>query len=166
MSSLFFQLLSVLVLAVLPMSEVRGALPYGILVAKLNPLLVFVLSITGNIFVIYPLLTLLNKIEKFLLEKSDLRFFGGTLEKVVSGYIVFTEKVRRRVKPYVNRYGVVGLTLYTFAPLPFTGAWTATLAAYLLGVERKKAFGSIAFGVVLAGLLILVMIYLGVSIES
>jgi len=165
MSNLLVNVLLVLFLSIIPISEVRGAIPYGILIAKLNPALVFVVSTLGNLMIIYPLLATFNNIENFLLKKFRLRQEKGFLEKILSKYFYFTEKARRKVNPYIDRYGVMGLTIYTFIPLPFTGAWTATLAAHILGMKRKTAFLSVGLGVVLASLLVFSMVFLGVSIE-
>jgi len=166
MSTLLFQVLFTLFLAVMPFSEVRGAIPYGILVAKLNPILVFTASTLANLAIIYPLLITLNSVENFLLRRLEkLSRKKVFWRKVLAKYFRFREKTRRKVNPYVNRYGVIGLAVYTSIPLPFTGAWTATFAAYILGVKWKTTFLSVGLGVVLAATLIFSMVFLGVSIK-
>lgn len=166
MSSLLVNILLVLFLSVIPMSEVRGAIPYGILVAKLDPMLVFIVSTLGNLTIIYPLLVTLNGIEKIFLKKLELgKEKKSFLKKILSKYFYFTEKTRKKVNPYIDKYGVMGLAVYTSIPLPFTGAWTATLAAHILGMRKRTAFLSVGLGVILASLLVFSMVFLGVLVE-
>ncbi len=157
--------LILLFLAVMPISEVRGALPYGVLIAGFHPVLAFILSVGGNIAIIYPLLYLLGWVEKFLFKTSKKNFSSKIRVKIAFLYVSFTSKIRKKVNPYVDRYGVVGLVLYTLIPLPFTGAWTASVAAHLLGMKRNTAFMAVALGVIFAGLIMLAMIFLGFSIK-
>ena len=51
----------------------------------------------------------------------------------------------------IERYGPIGLALFVAVPLPITGAWTGSAAAYLLGFSFKKAFPAITIGVLIAG---------------
>jgi len=39
-------------------------------------------------------------------------------------------------------------------PLPGTGAWTGSFVAFLLGLDRRRAFMAIAWGVLIAGVLV------------
>ena len=42
-------------------------------------------------------------------------------------------------------------------PLPGSGAWTGTLIAWIIGLDRLKSFVAITFGVIVAGLIILLV---------
>jgi uncharacterized membrane protein len=57
----------------------------------------------------------------------------------------------------VDKYGFWGLFAFVAVPLPFTGAYTGTILAWLLGMHWKKAFPSVALGVLAAGGIILLM---------
>jgi len=63
------------------------------------------------------------------------------------------ESTRKKGERKIQAWGDIGLILFVAIPLPVTGAWTGTLAAYLLKLEKKKAFLSIFVGVVIAGLI-------------
>ncbi|RLF16006.1 MAG: hypothetical protein DRJ97_02145 [Thermoprotei archaeon] len=146
------ELLVVFVLASLPISEVRGAIPYGVL-AGLDPLTVFLVAVAGNIVPVPLLLMALSAFEALLLRLSE-RTSTGLVSKIVKAYFKYAFRARDRVKPFVNRYGAIGLALFTAIPLPFTGAWTSALAAHVLGMDRRVALASISAGVVIAALLV------------
>ena len=95
--------LILLFLAVMPISEVRGALPYGVLIAGFHPVLAFILSVGGNIAIIYPLLYLLGWVEKFLFKTSKKNFSSKIRVKIAFLYVNFTSKIRKKVNPYVDR---------------------------------------------------------------
>jgi len=59
----------------------------------------------------------------------------------------------------VEKYGALGLTLFTAVPLPTTGAWTACLLAILLFIPFRAAFIAITTGVVIAGIGVSVFVY-------
>jgi uncharacterized membrane protein len=61
----------------------------------------------------------------------------------------------------VEKYGFLGLTLFVAVPLPITGAYTGTILAWLVGMDWRKAFPSVALGVMIAGGIVL-LITLGV----
>ncbi len=133
--------LIVFFISVLPWVELRGSIPIGILVYHLNPLAVFALAVIANALVYFPAhfgLTHFYRIFK------RYKF----IERIVEGS-------RRRAAPTIKKYGYPGLFLFVGVPLPFTGAWTGTLIAWLFGMDRKKAFIAIAAGVLAAGVAVL-----------
>ena len=85
-------------------------------------------------------------------------FFGGLAEL----YLKYVERVRRRVHPYVERWGAVGLTIFVAVPLPGTGVWTGSLAAFLLGMGRGKTALALLLGGLLS-ILITVVPSLGIT---
>jgi uncharacterized membrane protein len=54
----------------------------------------------------------------------------------------------------MKNLGFLALALFVAIPLPMTGAWTGALIAWLLGLKRWKSFIAIAFGVIIAGILV------------
>ena len=136
-----------ILLALLPFSECRGSIAYGLLIAKLDPIPTFIASVIGNIIPAPFILAFLKKLEKLVVG----RFHGC---RVVNAYLNYVSKVRRRVKPYIDNFGMVGLAVFVMVPSPFTGAWTASLAAYLLGFRKGRAFASILLGVIGAALIL------------
>ena len=61
-----------------------------------------------------------------------------------------------RIETRLPVYGYFALTLFVAIPLPVTGAWTGTLIAWILGLERTRSKAAIALGVCIAGLIILI----------
>ncbi|MFH1835487.1 MAG: small multi-drug export protein [Methanobacteriota archaeon] len=127
-------------ITLVPGIELRGAIPYGIFEGSLNPVNVFVVAVLTNILVIYPAFIFL-----------DIVFDIAMRVPLVKRYI---KKTQRKAKPYVDKYGVIGLAFFVAIPLPGTGAYSGALAAHLFGMKNKKAFIAISFGVLTAGILV------------
>ena len=62
-------------------------------------------------------------------------------------------------KPKIDRYGMLGLTLFVGIPLPGTGAWTGSLVAAMFDMDIKKASISILLGIFLAAVIMTVLSY-------
>ncbi|GAB4277401.1 MAG: small multi-drug export protein [Coriobacteriia bacterium] len=60
------------------------------------------------------------------------------------------ERVREKARPRIERFGVLGLALFVAVPLPGTGAYSGTVAAWMLGMGWKKALLGVVVGVTLA----------------
>lgn len=135
--------LIILVISTLPWIELRGAIPIGILLYGLNPALVFTLAVIANIAVFFPI--------NFGLSK----FYDAHKDKEIVKKTV--DRVRKKAGPHVDKFGVLGLATFVAIPLPVTGAWTGTLFAWLLGMEKKKAFLAIAAGVIVAGVVVTIL---------
>ena len=57
------------------------------------------------------------------------------------------EQVRQKAHPLVEKYGFLGLAVFVAVPLPGTGAYAGTAAAWLLDMEPKRAFLAVSVGV-------------------
>jgi uncharacterized membrane protein len=128
-----------------PISELRGGIPWGI-ANGLNPWLVVPLCIACNILVFFPWIWLL-----------DLLY-----EKVFSRWALFNlylDRVRRRGEHLVHGHGHWGLAIFIGIPLPWTGVYSGTLLAWVLGVERRKALLAVSVGVVIAAVLVTLATY-------
>jgi uncharacterized membrane protein len=58
------------------------------------------------------------------------------------------EGVRAKAHPMVEKYGMLGLAIFVAIPLPGTGAYSGTAAAWLLGMDKWKGFWAVSLGVV------------------
>jgi len=74
---------------------------------------------------------------------------------VVGGALVRFQKKVDKVKERMDRWGYLALMFFVAVPLPGTGAWTGTIVAWIMGLNRLKSFVAIAAGVIIAGLIIL-----------
>ncbi len=147
MNELFWGLL----LTILPISELRIGLPLVVDYALRNNislLPLFILVLMLNLLVIFFVFFFLDYLHKHLLKIKAYR----------KGFDFYLEKLRKRVDKFEKKFNEVGflaLILFVAIPLPGTGAYTGSLVVWVLGLERKKSIISIALGVLLAGLLIL-----------
>ncbi len=136
-------LLKILILSLLPISELRGSIPVG-LTSGLPISVVFPTAVISNLLV-FPLFYLfLFSIHKLLMRWA---FYRRTFN-------YFLERTRRRVGPQVEKYGYLGLTFFVAIPLPVTGAYTGTLAAWFFKMKKRKSFFAVFLGVVIAGIIV------------
>jgi uncharacterized membrane protein len=134
----------VLVIAMIPISELRGAIPVALGAYNMNPAEAYFFSVTGNIIPVVPLLLFLGRVERWLRRFSFFRwFFDGLFSRT-----------RRRTEAKVQKYGALGLVPFVAIPLPVTGAWTGVAAAYIFGIKFKYAFPAITVGVLIAGVVV------------
>lgn len=145
------ELITILV-AASPLVELRGAIPLALGVFHFSWLKAFLLSLTGNLLPVFPLLWFLEKFSNFLMTKSKFcnRFFNWVFKRT-----------RTKIEPIYQKYSRWALVIFVAIPLPMTGAWTGSIAAYLLGFEKKEAFSLISFGVFIAGCLVTILSLMG-----
>ena len=133
-----------IVVAALPISEVRGAIPLAIGVYGFSPLQAYLLSVFGNLLPIIPLLLFLGPVSDYLRRFScGDRFFTW----------LFARTRRKCIQDHEN-FGLTALAIFVAIPLPMTGAWTGCVVAFLLGFRFWPAFAAIAAGVLVAGVIV------------
>jgi uncharacterized membrane protein len=136
-------LLVTLALCLLPISELRGGLPFAL--RNGIPLLVAYPICVGANALVAPLVYLfLSSLHKLLERWQPYRRF---FEHIV-------ERSRRKVHAKVEKYGYLGLVLFVAIPLPITGAYTGTLGAWILGMDRRKTILAVFGGVIIAGVIV------------
>ena len=139
--------LIVFLISMVPLIELRGAIPYGLALAGqfgLNPYMIYAIAIIGNCI---PVPFILFFIKRILTWMQSCRV--GLFNRVSNWVIGKAQK--NSVK--VQRFAVVGLFLFVAIPLPGTGAWTGSLVAAMLDIKKRYAFPSIFLGVLTAGIL-------------
>ena len=140
-----------LLTTVLPISELRGGIPLGILEFGLDPLFTFFIAIIANALIFFPIF-------------FALRFFYDKLLSRIPLFNKYLDRVRKRGKPKVDKYGFLALTLFVAIPLPITGVYTATILAWLLDMDWRKAFPAVGLGVIVAGIIVLAATLLGIEV--
>ena len=140
--------LATIIMAMLPVAELRGALPVAITVYKLPLFEAILLSILGNMLPVYFLLVFFERVSTHLSQRSDFakRFFDNIFERT-----------RLKLEAHVEKYGPWALALFVSVPLPVTGAWTGALAAFVFGLPKKKAFLAILVGVCVASAVVTIL---------
>ena len=147
-------MLKTLVTAMLPILEIRGAIPVGV-ASGLDPWLAFAVGFVGNMLPIPILILLTRKIIEWLKKHNMLVKFTAWLENKGS-----------KGAQKVQKYSFWGLFILVAIPLPGTGAWTGALVASLLDMRLKRALPAIAMGVASAGLIVLLVTYGVISAGS
>jgi len=138
------EILTVLLVAALPVSELRGAIPVAIGVYGFDPVMAYLVGVLGNVLPVPILLKLLGPITAVLRR-------SGLCDRLL-GWLF--EHTRRRHSPMIERLGAIALVLFVAVPLPATGAWTGALIAHVFGIPFKYALPLIALGVCIAGILV------------
>ena len=138
-------------ISMVPVVELRGGLPYG-LVSGLPFGLAVTAAILGNMLPVPFIILFIEKIFALLRQyfpKMD--SFIGKLEKRAA------EK-----QETVDKYGALGLVILVAIPLPGTGAWTGSLVAALMHMKLKKAVPCVFLGVIIAAVLMTIITKLGI----
>jgi uncharacterized membrane protein len=129
-----------IVLAALPISELRGAIPYAIAVGGMSWQEAYILAVIGNFIPVLPILLLLESVSGYLMRYRIFnRFFTWLFERT------------RRKGKLVERLEAVGLVLFVAVPLPVTGAWTGCVAAFIFKIPLKLAVPAVLLGIMIAG---------------
>ena len=132
-----------LLLSLVPFVENRGAIPLAILTG-VNPFIAWIAS---------SFLSFLGGFATYLfLEKAEL-FIRETPLRML--YERFLDRVRKKGKYYVDRYGELALFLFVALPLPGSGAYSGSLFAYLFDLPPSKTAIGLLAGAFVAGLLVL-----------
>lgn len=124
-----------------PAGEQLAGIPLGLFLG-LDPYTTFFVSLAVNCFLFFPVYFALKY------------FYKSRLSKI-RAFNTYMEKSRQKVKPYMDKYGVYGLTFVLSLPGPFTGTYTATMVSWYFGLDWRKAFVAIFVGSAVGGLLIL-----------
>ena len=136
--------IKVFLVAMLPISELRGAIPLALMLGvSLERALV--ISILGNFLPVPFLLIFLKKVEEKVILRHDI--LKNIYEKII-------ERIRKKTQQKIKKYGIYALILFTAIPLPFTGAYTACLASYLFGLDTTKSSFAIFFGIIIAAFIV------------
>lgn len=136
--------LMIFLISMLPFIELRGSLPIGLGIYNLPLWQVFPIAIIGNIFPVPFILMFFSYVEIFLRKYPKFNRFLTAL----------FDRTRRRANSKIEKYETLGLIVFVAIPLPFTGAWTGALIAYIFGLKKSHALISISAGVIIAGLIV------------
>ena len=137
------------VLSFMPISELRGAIPFAI--AKGIPWYwAFLFSVVLNALVAPACWLFLATLHKLL--------YGTSPEKGIRWYKKFfdrfIERARKKLSGSIEKWGWLGIAIFVAIPLPMTGAWTGTLGAWVLGVSKKRTMLAVILGVFIAGVVV------------
>jgi uncharacterized membrane protein len=138
-------------LAFLPISELRGAIPFAI--AQGIPwYAAYPFAVVLNALVAPACWIFLSTLHKLFLKMAWYQKFFNR----------FVERARDKLRRGVERWGWLGIAAFVAVPLPITGAWTGTLGAWVLGISRKRTMAAVILGVAVSGAIVTAVVVLGI----
>ena len=153
---MLYKYLIVFFVSMVPLVELRGAIPYGTVVLGLPYLPTFITAVIGNLIPVPFIYLFARRILEWGKDKPYIgKFFTFCLEK--------GEKAGRKLEAKAGHGLFIALLLFVGIPLPGTGAWTGTLGASILDMKFKPTILAAMGGVILAGLIMSGLGMLGFS---
>ena len=137
--------------SMVPWIEARYVIVYAIKFLGWSWWQAFPIAVIGNMLPVPFVLLFFRYAEKFL---RNYKFWTNFMNW-------FFAKTRRRADEKIRRYQYLGLLLFVAIPLPFTGAWTGSLIAYLFDLKFSKSIITIFIGVVIATLVMVILTFTG-----
>lgn len=134
--------------AMVPVVELRGAIPFGV-VRGLNLWTAIIASVLGNLVPVPFIILFIRKI--FAWMRAHMPKLDGLVTRM--------EKKAEKNRAAVEKYAFWGLAILVAIPLPGTGAWTGALVAAMMEMRLKRAFPAIVIGVVIAGVIVSIVTY-------
>jgi len=140
------ELIYTFLISISPAGEARVGIPYG--VANGVPVVwVFLVGWGANLLVFPIFHKIIN------LSNKHLWHFKAYKKSAV----YLSKRAKSKTKTSIEKYGAWGLMVFVMIPLPITGAYMGTLAAYILGMDYKKSLFATTVGVTISSMLIAVM---------
>ena len=145
---MFQDILFTFLISFSPFGEARAGIPYGEIVG-LPILLVFIIGLTANLLV-FPIFYR-------AIEFSNKHFFKNKYYKKSAIYL--SSRARTKTKTVIKKYGVWGLMVFVMIPLPVTGAYIGTIAAYIFGISYRKSLIAISSGITISSIMVTAFMY-------
>jgi len=146
------------VLSFMPISELRGAIPFAV-AHNISWYWAYLFAAAVNALVAPACWIFLATIHKL--------FYGATPEKGIRWYKnlfdKFIERTRKKLSVKFEKWGWLGIAVFVAIPLPITGAWTGTLGSWVLGVSRRRTMLAVIIGVLIAGAIVSAVVMLGIE---
>ena len=139
-------------LSFLPISELRGAIPFAI-ANGVSWYIAYPMAVFLNVLVAPACWLFLSTVHKLFLRMGWYRRF----------FELSIERARNKLRDKVERWGWLGIAMFVAIPFPLTGAWTGTLGAWVLGLSKRKTVLAVTLGVIIAGAVVTAVVLLGIQ---
>lgn len=136
--------LIIFIISLMPILELRGGLIAASLL-NMNPVTSFIICFIGNLIPIPFILWFITPIFERLKKTKQLSKLVNKIENKANSK-----------KEQIEKYQFWGLLLFVGIPLPGTGAWTGSLIASMVGMNKKKSLLAAILGVTLAGIIMMI----------
>ena len=147
------EIIDLFLLSISPLGEAKIAIPIFLSKGNLSVHTILVVGLIGNLLV-YPLFYKLIEISnQSLLNNKNYKKYATLLSL----------RARKKTKDVVKKYGLWGLMIFVMIPIPFTGAYIGTIAAYIFKTDYKKTLYAISVGLIIS---CTVIAYLGKAISE
>ncbi len=146
----FLKYVCVFFISMVPLIELRGAVPIGITYFGLNEYVTLAVCIIGNMIPV-PIIYLFAR--KVLIWGSTWKHGSGLFKWILRK----GERAGKKLTKNGDAGVFIALMLFVGIPIPGTGAWTGTLAASMLDMNWKKTTLAVILGVLMAGIIMLVI---------
>jgi len=133
--------------SMIPWWESRYAIPMAMLYFNWEWWQALPLAVIGNMLPVPFILLFFHFVEKFL---RNYKFWTNIMDWLFA-------KTRKRADSKIRRYEYLGLLLFVAIPLPFTGAWTGSLIAYLFDLKFSRSLITILIGVIIAAIIMIIL---------
>ena len=140
-------------LSFMPVSELRGAIPFAV-ANGLPWYLAFSFAVMCNILVAPVCWIFLATAHRLLYgtePDKGIAWYKNAFDKLI-------ERARRKLSTGFEKWGWLGIAVFVGIPLPLTGAWTGTLGAWVLGVSRKRTMLAVILGVIVSGTIVTALV--------
>jgi uncharacterized membrane protein len=145
-------LLYTFLISISPLGEARVGIPYGAL--KGIPIgYAFLVGWIANLLV-FPVF---YKVIQF----SNSELWKNRWYKKFALFL--SKRAKSKTQNSIKKYGLWGLMVFVMIPLPITGSYMGTLAAYILGIDYKKSLIAVNIGVTISCIIISTTMYFGVK---
>jgi len=137
--------LATFLIAALPISELRGAIPIAYAVYDLPLWSAFLWSFLGNTLSALVVIIFLEPFSNFLSKHFNfwLKIFSWLFERT-----------RKKNAKKFAKWGALALITFVAIPLPLTGGWSGAMAAFVFGIPTKKAILYTTLGIFIAGIIV------------
>lgn len=147
-------ILLLILITLIPALELRASIPYGILITNIHWTTVFLICVITNI-ILGPVVYVI--IDRFIHLFLKIKTFNKYYHKHI-------EKAQKKIHPYVEKYGILGLAIFIGIPLPGSGSYTGALVAYILDLKLRRFIIANIIGVLIAAAIITTLVLTGAGI--
>lgn len=140
------ELTAAMLWSISPFGEAKVGIPYAIF-NDINIYLAFLICFVANVLV-FPLMS-------FFLDNVNTYFLKYRFYKKSAIYVA--RKAKFGAGKNVQKYGFWGLLIFVMVPIPGTGVYAGSIAAYLFGIERKRAFMANTIGIFFSCVIVWIM---------
>ncbi len=149
--------LAVLLLSMIPVTELRASIPIGIEIYGLEIWKTWIIAVIGDLIPALAILYLMPLLHDWVMKR---RILGPVLSHHL-------RKAEKAFAGKYSKYGAIGLVIFVGIPLPFTGSWTGSLASFVFNIPFKKSVPLIAIGICIAATLVtLITLFAGGTIRA